>query len=269
MPAVRLDAAQAIGLQLPGLLARGLAAQRDEHTGRAGEKPQQKRDQAYVHAIEQHGHELAHGLRIGCELRDEAEHRVDLGAAQLGMIGECERRGKTHPGAELQPGNVLPQEKPGAVQGQKDPGEQQGASEQPDRASLMLRPHVGRILAVKLHASLPGAVNTFTGYGEGYVMLNARRRETSVVVLPERVVEWPARSFDALTLEDFSFLLELNAEIVLLGTGARQRFPHPRLTRSLAAAGVGLEVMDVQAACRTYNILVAEGRKVAAALLFA
>ena len=61
---------------------------------------------------------------------------------------------------------------------------------------------------------------------------------------------------------------ELQAEIVLLGTGPRQRFPHPRLTAALASAGIGLEVMDVQAACRTYNILVAEERKVAAALLF-
>ena len=55
---------------------------------------------------------------------------------------------------------------------------------------------------------------------------------------------------------------------MLLGTGARQRFPHPRLTAELAQAGIGLEVMDLQAACRTYNILVAEERKVAAALLF-
>ena len=59
-----------------------------------------------------------------------------------------------------------------------------------------------------------------------------------------------------------------DAEIVLLGTGPRQRFPHPRLTAPLAQARVGLEVMDLQAACRTYNILVAEERKVAAALLF-
>jgi uncharacterized protein len=63
-------------------------------------------------------------------------------------------------------------------------------------------------------------------------------------------------------------LLELEAEIVILGTGPRQRFPHPRLTAALAQARVGLEVMSLQAACRTYNILVAEDRKVAAALLF-
>jgi uncharacterized protein len=121
---------------------------------------------------------------------------------------------------------------------------------------------------VKLHASRPGGVNTFTAYGEGYVMVNGERRDSSVVVLPDRVLEWPAESFERLTAEDFGFLKTLDVEIVLLGTGARQRFPHPRLTAALAPAGIGLEVMDVQAACRTYNILVAEERKVAAALLF-
>jgi len=99
-------------------------------------------------------------------------------------------------------------------------------------------------------------------------MVNGERRASSVVVLPDRIEEWPVAAFDRLTAEDFLFLRQLQVEIVLLGTGSRQRFPHPRLTAALAQAGIGLEVMDVQAACRTYNILVAEERKVAAALLF-
>jgi uncharacterized protein len=121
---------------------------------------------------------------------------------------------------------------------------------------------------VKLHASPPRAVNTITGYGEGYVMINGERRESSVVVLAERLMPWSASAFDRLTTQDFAFLAGLDAEIVLLGTGPRQRFPHPRLTAPLASAGIGIEVMDLQAACRTYNILIAEERKVAAALLF-
>jgi uncharacterized protein len=121
---------------------------------------------------------------------------------------------------------------------------------------------------VKLHASGATGVNMITGYGEGYVTVNSERRSSSVVVLPDRVEPWAAKSFEALSAEDFAFLKNLNAEIVLLGTGPRQRFPHPRLTAALAQAGIGLEVMDLQAACRTYNILVAEERKVAAALLF-
>jgi uncharacterized protein len=121
---------------------------------------------------------------------------------------------------------------------------------------------------VKLQASRPSGVNAITGYGEGYVMVNGERRASSVVVLADRVEDWSVERFDALTVEDFRFLQELGVEIVLLGTGPRQRFPHPRLTAELAQAGIGLEVMDVQAACRTYNILVAEERRVAAALLF-
>jgi len=120
---------------------------------------------------------------------------------------------------------------------------------------------------VKLHASVPSGVNTITGYGEGYVVVNGERRESSVVVLPDRIEEWSVKGFDQLRAEDFAFLKSLKAEIVLLGTGPRQRFPDPRLTAALAQAGIGLEVMDVRAACRTYNILVAEERKVAAALL--
>ena len=121
---------------------------------------------------------------------------------------------------------------------------------------------------MKLHATLPGGVNAITGYGEGYVMVNGERLDSNVVVLPDRIEPWAVKTFDELSTEDFAFLRDLKAEIVLLGTGVRQRFPHPRYTAELAKAGIGLEVMDLQAACRTYNILVAEQRKVAAALLF-
>ena len=121
---------------------------------------------------------------------------------------------------------------------------------------------------MKLHASGPGAYNTITGYGEDYVTVNGARHDSSVVILPEKIIPWPAQAFDTLSPENFEFLKNLNAEIVLLGTGARQRFPHPRLTAALTSAGIGVEVMDLKAACRTYNILVAEERKVAAALIF-
>jgi uncharacterized protein len=87
------------------------------------------------------------------------------------------------------------------------------------------------------------------------------------VLTPERVEPWPTASFEALAEADFERLRALDPEVVLLGTGARQRFPHPRLARPLAEARIGLEVMNTPAACRTYNILMAEGRKVVAALL--
>jgi uncharacterized protein len=121
---------------------------------------------------------------------------------------------------------------------------------------------------VKLHAAAPGTYNTINAYGDGYVMVNGQRHEASLVVLPDRILPWRPDAFDALTAQDFDSLKSLQADIVLLGTGPKQRFPHPSFTASLAQAGVGLEVMDLLAACRTYNVLVAEERRVAAALLF-
>jgi uncharacterized protein len=121
---------------------------------------------------------------------------------------------------------------------------------------------------VKLHASSPAGAQTITAYGDDYVKVNGERRETSIIVTAEGVESWQPASFDALSADDFKRLAELGVEIVLLGTGPRQRFPHPRLTAPLGAARVGLEVMDTKAACRTYNILVAEARRVALALVF-
>ena len=122
---------------------------------------------------------------------------------------------------------------------------------------------------LKLHLSNISGVNLFTGYGEGYVMVNKQRHEQSLVVLCDRLLtDWPPTGFDALTTEHFALIAELQPEIVLLGTGNRLRFPRPELTRALMEARIGLEVMDFQAACRTYNFLAAEERKVAAALLF-
>ena len=117
---------------------------------------------------------------------------------------------------------------------------------------------------MKLHAAAPTAANAITGYGDGYVLINGQRHESSLIVTPEKVLPWDVSDFSKIKKEHFEGLKSLQVEIVLLGTGPTQRFPHPSLTALLA----GLEVMDVYAACRTYNILVAEGRKVAAALLF-
>jgi uncharacterized protein len=121
---------------------------------------------------------------------------------------------------------------------------------------------------LKLHASNLSALNTFTGYGPGFVLVNDARHETSVIVMPEHLQAWDARDFASLEAAHFAPIVALKPELVLLGTGDKLRFPHPALTRALAEARIGLEVMDLQAACRTYNILMAEERKVAAALLF-
>lgn len=121
---------------------------------------------------------------------------------------------------------------------------------------------------MKFHLTRSGGRNLFTGYGEGYVAVNDQRFEHHLLVAPDHaIVEWSAQSFDALAPEHFAELLELQPEIVILGTGPTLRFPHPRITQPLSAAAIGFEAMDTKAACRTYNILMAEGRQVVAAIL--
>ena len=122
---------------------------------------------------------------------------------------------------------------------------------------------------MKLHLSNTAGLNIFTAYGEDFVAVNQEKHARNLIVLPESIIfEWSTATPATLAASDMEKLLELGAEIVLLGTGNRQRFPAGVLMRPFAPAGIGLEVMDLQAACRTYNILATEGRKVAAALLF-
>jgi uncharacterized protein len=110
--------------------------------------------------------------------------------------------------------------------------------------------------------------NAFTGYGEGYVEVNRARHAESLVVSGDRLItEWPARNVESLLADHIAAIVELKPEIVLLGTGSALRFPEPALLAPLYKAGIGVEVMDTPAACRTYNILLAEGRNVVAALI--
>lgn len=121
---------------------------------------------------------------------------------------------------------------------------------------------------MKLHADPLTHLNTVTAYGPGFIEINKVRHDFSLIVAPDQpLARWSATDFETLTADDFAALLALSPEVALIGTGSRQRFPHPRLTSPLTAARVGIEVMDTPAACRTYNILMAEGRRVVAAFL--
>jgi uncharacterized protein len=120
---------------------------------------------------------------------------------------------------------------------------------------------------VKFHLQTPSA-NLVTGLGDGWIKVGPTEYRANVVLTPDAVEPgFAPQGFDALDDADFARLLDHRPEVVLLGTGARQHFPHPRLTQALAAAHVGVEIMDTRAACRTFNILVAEGRRVVAALI--
>jgi uncharacterized protein len=120
---------------------------------------------------------------------------------------------------------------------------------------------------VKFHLQ-PLDANVVTGTGPGWVRVGAQEYREGLVLLPDKVIEgWAPAGIDALTADDFAALLAHKPEIVLLGTGATQRFLHPRILAPLTDARVGVETMDTRAACRTFNILVAEGRRVLAALV--
>ncbi|SAI43023.1 Protein of uncharacterised function (DUF498/DUF598) [Bordetella ansorpii] len=144
---------------------------------------------------------------------------------------------------------------------------------------------------MKLHNDPAMALNTVTAYGEGYIEVNQVRFSHAVAFGPEgKVADWPATSpadiTSALLLQaagvsmaardPLSFLDEpeqtparpANApEVLLVGTGRRQRLLPPDVLRPLLAAGIGVEAMDTEAAARTYNILMAEGRRVIVALI--
>ncbi|HYD95432.1 MAG TPA: Mth938-like domain-containing protein [Noviherbaspirillum sp.] len=122
---------------------------------------------------------------------------------------------------------------------------------------------------MKLHSTPTQHYQTVTAYDEAGVEINAVRFAHSLIVLPEVApAAWPPRSFDELTAEHFAQIDAMSPDVVILGTGARQRFVHPRLTNVLTSRRIGVECMDSRAACRTYNILMAEGRKVVLALIF-
>ena len=123
-------------------------------------------------------------------------------------------------------------------------------------------------LILKLHLSKPAEKNTFTGYGPGYVVVNKKRYENSLITMPDNIIEnWQVLTVEQLSEEHFELLIPYQPEIILLGTGATLRFPSSVVTKKLLKLKIGVEVMDTNAACRTYNILMAEGRNVVAALI--
>ncbi len=116
---------------------------------------------------------------------------------------------------------------------------------------------------------IPSDRQVIDGYGEGQFCVSGKWRTGSVVVLPDRTQPWSANDFTALTVEDFSAVTGASprVELLLLGSGPKMQLLPKALRQGLRDAGVVVEVMDTGAACRTYNVLLAEGRRIAAALL--
>lgn len=111
-------------------------------------------------------------------------------------------------------------------------------------------------------------VQSINGHGPGWISVDGEKITTSVIVASSGArLAWPAASFEELEARHFAQLAEVDAEIVIFGSGSRIRFPRPAWLAPLIEKRVGVETMDTAAACRTYNILAQEGRKVAVALL--
>jgi uncharacterized protein len=122
-----------------------------------------------------------------------------------------------------------------------------------------------------IYAYRPGEVTVGVPVAANDGIPRAPQREVltrSLIIMPERLIsDWPPQSCDELSAAHFATLIDYGLEILLLGSGHRLRWPERHVLRPLWDRNIGVEVMDTGAACRTYNILRADGRKVAAALL--
>ena len=121
---------------------------------------------------------------------------------------------------------------------------------------------------MKLSSDTRTDVNVVLGYSPSEVRLRERTLQSGAIVTADRLLDWPVASLADLSPAALDAVLDLQPEIVLLSTGATQRFPDPAIYAHVYARGVGFEVMEVGAACRTYNLLLGEDRRVALALLF-
>ncbi len=105
-------------------------------------------------------------------------------------------------------------------------------------------------------------------YALGKVQIAGQEYTHSVIVTPERVINaWPPQTFAELKADDFKMIVQESPELILLGTGETLIFPEQEILADVYAAKIGIEIMDTAAACRTFNLLVADGRNVLAALI--
>ncbi len=123
---------------------------------------------------------------------------------------------------------------------------------------------------MKMRADRMEGPNAIARHGpEGVIVAGVAHTESVIVPWSGLVIRWQAPTFEALTPDHFARLVAMAPELVLFGSGPRIRFAAPALLRPLYEARIGVETMDTAAACRTFNVLIAEGRSVVAALLFA
>ncbi len=121
---------------------------------------------------------------------------------------------------------------------------------------------------MKMHLDNAAGTRRITGYGAGYVAIDEKQLTCSFILTPEKLItDWGPQNVAELDEAALEAVARLRPSIVLLGTGVEQCFPPSSLIAPMLGQGIGIEVMTTAAACGTYNILVAEGRSVAAGLL--
>lgn len=126
---------------------------------------------------------------------------------------------------------------------------------------------------MKLHLTNADGSNLITSYEQSFIMVNQKKYQRSLVLMPNALIDDWLKHHDGthtaktLIASDFESIAALNPEVVLLGTGATHQFLHPKIYDALTQKNIAVECMTTAAACRTYNILMSEGRSVAAALM--
>lgn len=120
---------------------------------------------------------------------------------------------------------------------------------------------------MKLHLTTAEKQNLITGYGDDFIEINRQRYQHNLIVTPKNIISnWDCTVFATLAPEHFAEIVHSKPEVVLLGSGTTHRFLHPKIYAALTEQGIPLECMNTAAACRTYNILMSEGRNVTAVL---
>lgn len=122
-------------------------------------------------------------------------------------------------------------------------------------------------MKIELDSSLihPYRINS---YEQGSIVIGDERFFSSLIITPSIVINnWPPQTYKDIATHHLEQIIEMKPELILLGTGCQQHFPDTEFFLSTAKLNIGFEVMDTGAACRSYNILLQEGRNVAAALL--
>jgi len=127
---------------------------------------------------------------------------------------------------------------------------------------------VGYFAGMKFSEADSDGSHLILGYGPGRILIGGRIYTHGLIVSPERIdTDWGPENAIDLAVEHFAALLALDPQIIIVGTGKHQIFPDPNTYLPVLQRGLGVDIMDTGAACRTYNILVSEGRKVAAGLI--